>query len=470
VGIALDALAATTTITEAQPHLGPAVPVGPVRAGPFLPGAVGRIDGQVPPRFRATLRRRAAPGAVVSELADGKGWRWQDKLNDIGAGSFVLANDDPDVELVRASDLVVCEVDGAAAFTMLVREMQRSAVAGGEESAQLTTVAGPSSLAVLEEAVVYGARPLWCFPIENDRLFSWPAFDYDSSWWGRPAVLARYYESTYWGEDLGDSGYRSWPEDFPDHYGQWMWAPGTTWRYAPAGTCYFLATMNVPPGLAQIKVYLACDDVGHLFFDGQRIAEAAWSGGDTRTVVETVDVTPGLHILGIEATNQYNAQADAMGDLNPGGVLCTVYALNPAGALIEPPLLRSQEHWICLAYPPAPPGMKAGEAMVHVVREAQYRGALAGVTLAFNEHTDSAGRPWPLMGDIATKIGYDLLTFFKELANTYVDFAIAPGSLTLYAWVKGTRGRHTGVSLHPPTDPHDPDSGNLAQLDHKKLM
>lgn len=418
--------------------------------------------------FRTTLRRRADPATVVTELANAKGWRWQDRLNDAGAASFVLADDDPDLALIEPSDLVVIEVNDTPAFTMVIRELDRTAVAGGEEAAQLTTVSGLGHVAVLDEALVYGIRPLWCWPIEDDRLFSWPVFDYDDTAWDRPIVLARWDDATYWAEG-SVIGNPPAPSDFPDHDGTWMWAPGATWQYAPAGTCYFRGVFNVPDTYNKIGLYVAADDIGHVYFDGQRIGENTWALENWRTYNETIEVTPGLHVIGVEAVNAYDPASAASGDHNPGGVLCSVYGLGAGGALAEV-LLRSDDQWVVLAYPDSPPGMTPGEVITHCVTEAQARGGLAGVTLGFDRYVDSDGTPWPLLGEVSTKIGYDLLTFIKELANTYIDFAMRPGELVLDAWVRDGRGTNTGVDLHPATDPTDPDSGNLRALTYKRVL
>lgn len=418
--------------------------------------------------LRTTLRRRADLGTVVTELTDAKGWRWQDRLNDAGAASFVLAEDDPDLALIEPSDFVVVELDGTAVFTMVIRELNRVAVDPGEEAAQLTTVSGLSSVAVLDEALVYGIRPLWCWPVEDDRLFSWPAFDYDDSAWPRPIVLARWDDPTYWSEG-SVVGAPPAPADFPDPDGTWMWAPGGTWQYAPAGPCYFRGVFDVPAAYNKVGVYFAADDVGHIYFDGQRIGDNTWSLDSWRSYNETIEVTPGLHVIGVEATNAFDPTSDASGDHNPGGVLCTVYGLGAGGERVEV-LLRSDDQWVVLPYPDPPPGMTPGEVLGHCVREAQARGGLAGVTLSFNDDVDSDGTAWPLLGDVSTKIGYDLLTFIKELSNTYIDFAMAPGALVLHAWVHDGRGVDTGVDHHRATDPTDPDSGNLAALKYKRVL
>lgn len=450
----------------------------PVRVPTRLPGAVGVPPGYVPPTFRATLRRRSAPSTVVAEITDGFGFQWQDQLNEVGAGSFTLVNDDPVLGMIQAGDLVLFEVDDAPAFTMLVRELTRTTIAEGEESAQTTTVSGPSTLAVLDEAVVYPVRPLWCWPIQDDRLFSWPSFDYYDAWWGRPEIMAPYkpwdYPYSYWGEDLGEGNFQPWPKDFPDELGSWQWGAGAgTWQYAKAGTVYMRMTFGVyDPDITKVEMFVAADNVGHIYFDGQRVGETEWARGETNVWSQKIDVTPGLHVVAFEVVNAYSAVTEQLQDLNPGGLLMTIYNLGPDERRLEPPIARSDAFvsWTVLPYPTTVPGMTPGEAMLICIREARdNRGGLAGVSTTFTDRVDSAGKPWPVMGEISTRVGNDLLTFFKELTNTYVDFAMSPGGLVLSAWAKGTRGQDRNVALTPPTDPQDPWSGNLRQLTHRRI-
>ena len=450
----------------------------PVRLPPVLPGARGAPPGYVPPPFRATLRRRNAPATVVAEILDGFGFQWQDQLNEVGSASFNVANDDPVLGLIGSGDLVLFEVDDAPAFTMLVRELNRTTIAEGEEAAQTTTIAGPSTLAVLDEAIVYPVRPLWCWPIQDDRLFSWPSFDYYDAWWGRPEVMARYipenYGESYWGEDQGEGNWVSWPKDFPDWGATWQWAAGEgTWQYARAGTAYMRMTFGVyDPDVTKVEMAVAADNVAHIYFDGQRIGETEWRREETSVWSETIDVTPGLHVVAFEVINNYSTITEQLEDLNPAGLLMSIFALGPGEERVYPPIARSDAFvsWTVLAYPATVPGMTPGEAMLICIREAQGRGALAGVSITFSEKLDSAGKPWPLMGEISTRVGNDLLTFFKELANTYIDFAISPGGLVLSAWVKGTRGQDRGIALTAPTDHTDPMSGNLRQLTHRRIV
>jgi hypothetical protein len=219
----------------------------------------------------------------------------------------------------------------------------------------------------------------------------------------------------------------------------------------------------------RIKLSFALDGTGTVFLDGQEVGANTWALDSWKTTNEDLDVSPGDHVIAVQCQNDFMAPDDPNQTQNPGGILVSASISSPGG-YVGLPLGRSGVGWDFLAYPPTEPGMTPGQAMRLCIAEAQYRGALGGLQWAFDDLTDSAGAPWPIVGDIATNVGTDLLTFFRELSGTYIDFAMAPASMVLYAWAQGQRGETTGLALHPPTNPADPWSGNLGQLKHKRVL
>lgn len=154
---------------------------------------------------------------------------------------------------------------------------------------------------------------------------------------------------------------------------------------------------------------------------------------------------------------------------NPGGLIMAIYEQDEEPTNL---LLHTNNSWKIVAYPAEPPGMTPGEVISRVKREASRRGNdLADlITLKFSHQVDSAGRPWPVVADIASKVGTDYLTFLLELTAKYVDMWMAPGTLDFYAWSKGTRSKLRDVTLHSPSDPDDPESGNMYELTHTVLV
>jgi hypothetical protein len=463
--VASRSLLASARVRHAQSaHLAPVS--APLRAhGPFA-----RFPGEVPVPLRLTLRQRWDPKVIVTTFDQVKSPSWQSALSEPGAGSFVIANDDPDLNLAQLHDaLVMFELHGWAAFTLLPRNIERVVLSPAENAGQLTKVAGPGTLAILEEALVYPSRGPGVWPIEDDRLFSWPAPAYDDSWWAQPWVMARWIDPTVWTTDA-KLGSPPAPADWPDPECEWIWAPGTDWMLAPGGSCYARANFQVPEGVTRLRLYFAFDAAGTLYLDGQEIGTNTWALDSWKATQEEIAVTPGWHNVAVKATNDYLTEEDSNQTQNPGGILVAVYAAGPTG-LIGDPLLRSNAtDWRMLAYPLVEPGMTPGEAIATCVNEAKARGGLVPVTLAFDRYTDSAGAPWPIVGDIATKVGFDVLTFVRELSGTYIDVAMAPGGFVLYAWGRGYQGENTAVSLHGPTDPADPNSSNVAMISQKRVL
>ena len=418
-------------------------------------------EGVIPPRLQASLHRRPDLLPTVAVLGGSFQRQWQDELNEVGSGSMTIANEDAQATLVGPGDIVRFEDDGYACFAWIVREINRAQIAEGEEHDQVTDFTGEGLLSMLSEGVVYPARGPGIKPYDDERIFSWPSVDYDESWWGYTDVLGP-PNSGYWVD-----GIKNWPANSG---AEWIWAhyPNSL-EWAPAGACYFRATFTVPEGVDLVRMFVILDAEGEVYVDGMAMLPAMYDAEPVEPAETDMEVTPGVHNVAIVCTNDVDPESDQIH--NPGGVLFAMWGLNSVGQWVPPePLLVSNGSWRIVEYPPYPPGMTVGEVMTHCVAEAQARGALLGLTLGFTGEVDSDGNPWPEYTNIATDVGTDVLTFFKELCNTYIDMWMEPAQFRLHAWVKGMRGSHLAdVDLHPVTNPLDPWSGNLAGLSYKRV-
>jgi hypothetical protein len=436
---------------------------GPVTRRPLVLGARGSFPGEVPVAMQVTVYRRghSAPVGTFDQI---KSPQFQDVLSEAGAGSVVIANDDPDLAWVTEDSLLMFELHGWAAFTLLPRQLSRETVPAGEEAGALTTIEGAGNLGVLEEAVVYPARGLDRWPIEEDRLFSWPSVDYRDEWWTPPITFGVCNNNTTaaWS---GLAGAMPAPAEM-------LWAPGTNQFLAPGGNCYFRHHFHWFGERTKAVVYFVADDEGDVYLDGEQIGTfPPWKNTPEDVQKETVDIDAGDHTIAVRVRNSEAGPmwTDDMGWFNPAQLSVAIFPTDAAGNHSGGPItFTRRQDWIGLYYPPNPPGMTPGEAMIHCIREAQDRGCLADLLWTFDEVTDSGGAPWPIVGDIATKVGYDMLTFFRELAGAYTDMAMAPGSMLLYAWSYGERGEHTDVQLTRATG--TPESGNVGQMSHRRLL
>lgn len=445
---------------------------GPVAYGPHVSQPNVVIPDLVP-----VLYRRTDLATEIVRFDDSHSRRWIDQLNEPGSGSIVVQNDDADLASIGDGDVIRFDLHGEAAMAILVRQREQATIAGDEEHGQTTILSGPGTLAIYDEAVIYPTRGVGSSPVEEDRLFSWQSADYDDSAWGRAAELclvvpgsgyldpagSQVAPPSYW-EDVGTKvdidGIK------PFALSKWIWAPGSVLASAPLGTCYVRQTFYVASATSMI-FYGIADNELHLYVDGQQIIDTlSWEFDPTDVKKATVYLDAGWHVCAASGTNLLGASPPA----NPAGIAIAAHLVDDTGTISTTPTLWSDRNWLMLAYPPEPPGMTPGEVIRIVTEEARTRGALPDVDLAFDDDVDSDGVPWPIVGDISTRVGTDCLTFLRELAQTYIDMWMSPGSWTLHAWVRDGRGTDTAITLHAPTDTNDPTSGNLAALNHRRAL
>lgn len=476
------------TISSFDTHYYLGAPTGEDRTFPMLGAVRGAraggpfvgVEGEAVPRLRASLHRRTSPWVTQAVLDGASGRQWQDELNEAGSAAMTIANEDAQVDLPREGDIVRFEDQGYACFAWVIREINRQAIAQGEEIDQVTDFAGEGLLSLLREAVVYPSAGLESRPIEDKRYFSWQSNPYDDTWWANAQVIS-YYEpgvnQTPIGEPPGSGmygGITQWPlPNVPvittNHGDYWL---------APGGWCYMRKAFYIDPSedLRMVVVYGACDDGSMWWFDGQpMLVTDEWSNSNTDLQWFETDVSPGWHVIAVAVEN--SSAGPMWSDMfnrwiNPWMLMCAVYRFDEMnGTPYGDPIMTSDGSWKIVDYPPHPPGWTPGEVIHRAFGEAQGRGSLVGITLGFSQEVDSDGNPWPEVGDIATMVGTDYFTFIvKELTETYIDVWMSPATLTLHAWVKGLRGEHKAdVALHRPTDPDDPWSGNLAALSFKRV-
>lgn len=417
-------------------------------------------DGTTPTDLTAKVYRRAAPNTLVVELDQSFDRTWQDQLNETGSGSLKILNDDPDYSSIQMGDVIRYELQGFAAFSMLARDWQIDTLVQGEEADELTTIQGPGIVSVLDEAVVYPSLGVGVSPITEDRVFNWTSPEFDASDWHTARFLAYYDDQSagpFW-VDNGDG--RSLPKGFPaDAYAVWVGPTVGDANTAPPGDCYYIVDVTfTDPG--RVIVYFAGDDLGRMWFDSTLLIENRFG----QSTGAELDVSAGLHRLAIWVQNAPDQQDDNTGD--PTGFVYAIYEKD--GGTVGTLLAASDASVTkVLEYPPFTPGMTPGQAVRLCVEEAQARGALPGVDLNFDDHVDSAGVAWPIVGDIATKVGNDVLTFCRELSGTYIDFWMEPASLTLWLWNKDTRGGSLPVTLDGTTSAA---TSNVATLTHRRVI
>lgn len=443
----------------------PPAPVSVAMAPAFrLPVAMGpraiTQPGTVVPPIRAWLFGRGDLANPIAELDMTFARQWQDQLNENGTGEFDISLDDPDVAAITDDMVVRFDLYDFAAFTWLPRDRESRLIAEAEEHDQTAHISGPGHIAVFEEALVYPARGVDALPVQEDRNFDWTVVDFDDAAWINATVLATVYEA--------QNGPRQWPytpfgQNFPEPDAPVIGPHMATNEAAPGGPCYLRGTITCEGGLHAL--YALIDNYGEVYIDGQQIIVVSAVDGFINASYLSIELSPGPHVFAVRCVN-FDDPEDVHnfpGYRKGQGPMATALSLWKADANGQPVSLvgHADDTWRIVEFPPSPPGMTAGEVIRHVVQEAQVRGAIPFIELGFNDDTDSSGQPWPIVTTISTKVSTDLLTFFREMAATYIDFALDRASWTLRAWVHGTKGDVSNVEAHAVTDPLDPWSGNI---------
>ena len=430
-------------------------------------------------RLTLELIARNSLDHVLSTLDGSHDRNFQDQLSDTGSGQLVVDNDDPDAAALTIDRLVRFKIANVPAWCMLIEQRQITAATEGEEHDEVTVVSGRGHLAVMEEGVVYPTFGVGHRPIEEDRYFDWtsPPSVYDDTSWGPPNVLG-----TYTPGDTGSVlGYplNEWPDAAAQHITTNLFDPAGT----PSGYVYFRKTFTLASPVF-MTVLVHGDDRTRVFVDGVFLMSSENNGlegepSPYRAPRQSIHLDAGDHVIAVELVNYWITAGFPL-EWGPFDGASVTYPPNLATLILTgmeqlgngtfgSVILHTDNTWKMVEYPSAPPGMTPGQVLRILLSEAQARGALLEVSLGFGDVYDSNGNPWGFI-DFSTKVGTDYLTVLKEMAESYIDVWMDPSSLVLHATTKGTRAGASGVTLHTPTNPDDPTSGNLTELAYAETV
>lgn len=441
----------------------PETRVGPLVSGPIMAPVEVRLSSTDLPRgLVAKVFRHPDYRIPVLELEDAFERGWREVLNETGSGSFKIPNASAERDELELDDLVRFELDGRALFTMTVPEDDSETIAPGEEHDEVTTFTGPGHVGLTSEAIVMPARGADAKPIQIDRLFSWPSPEFDDSGWRAATELSTVDDSVgVWPLTFGGTD----EHQFPDRTALIVGPSTGSTTSAPVGTCYFRSEVTIGATVKAV-LFVGQDNVVDFYVDGQAFLHA----DDVRlTSSIQLELSAGAHTFAAQVLSGAQLPPAAPTESNPLGLAWALYRADQNGEGVELLAHSTGANTKIVEYPDPPPGMTPGEVISIIFEEAQADDLLEGWTLTFDRDVDSAGNPWPVVGDISTKVGNDYRTFIlDELASTYVDVRALPGGLVLEAFIRGSMGIETDVELHPPTDPKDPKTGNLTELGHKR--
>lgn len=328
----------------------------------------------------------------------------------------------------------------------LVEPRDAQTITQQEESGEVTTIGGRGSLAILDDDPIEPWKLDW-YPDMQAHRMSYAHPDYDDSAWGPPYVKSLAGQrSPHW------TGY---PRGWNDPAAAWISGPKGSNLNAPAGTTYFRRKFTLATG-GQFAMFWTGDNTADLSIDGVPISTIQnWQQ------LQRVDLflSAGDHYLACQVDNHVQAIN------NPTAFLFSMRTVGGQGKLGAVVLRTSSSAlWKVLQFPAAVPGWPVGKVVNYFLDKREAHGGNV-IVRNFTDLVDSDGLAWPIVTDMTIQCGITCLQFIEQLAESYIDVKMAPGSWTLSVWNKGQKGGILPVALTNSTE----ELGCLEGLQHRTL-
>jgi hypothetical protein len=441
-------------LTYDQTVLGAMIPWGlVVNGGRFTTTDAGGSP-IVPTPIEWQVSTRAAPMTSLVELTpeivagDPQGifdYQWDDPLNEIGAWSFSIQNDDPDIDELVDDRLVTAFVDGEAAFQGIVGPSNRHTVA--DPPGEFSTYSGPQNTAILADTTIPSTLGDDALPLEDVRAFGAMSPGFDDSGWGAPKKLATHTEiSTYYTGNPVGSLYDP---------AQWIGPPEGSQDDAPQGVMHIRVAPVVSGG--KYVLFTTADDQVDAWVQNILMlsTDKTWGIEFWRKLHRVVfDATVGPLQLYFKVTNN----APTVVGANPMALIWWLYEADDAGNPLPGGLVaHSDTNCKALAYPAVAPGYTIGKAALEVLP--------SGITADFDAHVDSNGTPWATPAELVARVGDDSFwAWLQSLADLDIDYELTPQHhLRLYQL--GGMGDASGVTWSAAVDA---DESQVGALDHQR--
>lgn len=412
-----------------------------------------------------------ATGSLVSALDP----KWHEEINEPGYSSFAAHKDDPILGLISLpNSLVSYLVDATVAFTMLIEGYEAIDIpvttgSEGEDAPAITTFTGQGVGALIDRIIWWPSLGVKKKPVEEDIKCDWTSFDYDDSGWAAATLICTVGDvQTGGGTDWG-GGANKWDDDFPSPTANILGPSTATVITALPGVCYFRQPVVIAEdGVRRLSGLM--DNYGEYDIDGVQILTVGQTQDGTmtafqQTVSATIELTAGLHVVAWRVVN-----FPITGN-NPMGGAWTLEHLDATGTVLGLDAQSDVNYALVVEYPATPPGMTPGQAVLIGLNKAADRAGPADVlsianilsTATWDEFTDSNSNDWPVVANMATKVGTKIGQFLRELSVAHIDWRVVKdgGEIRLDLYRKGEMTTTPGVTFEPPTDPDDESTGNL---------
>lgn len=268
-----------------------------------------------------------------------------------------------------------------------------------------------------------------------------------------------------------------WPKNAAAY---WIWTSNPD-RASRDGDRYFRTTLTLDD-TTKVRIMAVGDEDLMLLVDGRVVMRQRFDRW-RKTRFVNLTLSAGDHLIAARVGHDYRRRMHAHGDGKGAGLLLAVVTMGTKKivkkggkhgerkverrSVVRDVLLRSRTNgWVARGPRDGPPGWFPSQVLSTFVTEAQARDVLGfdGITLAYTNTKDSAGRAWGRRVAASYKVGITGLDLVQQLVEAGLDVAMIQGAL--YAWDRRGRNLQHSVSL----DGHVAGSGDRISAHHPNAL
>lgn len=373
--------------------------------------------------------------------------KYLDEIDDVGAGSFVIGNDDEqirnDADLLQYRNLVRVYVENKCRGGFLIQKKEPVYLGKGEYSAKETEISGEGLKTWLHDATVHPEGGLKTTSPES-RHFNFATARGD---WYKPEQWKTPISFTTTKDMSSANPWKYAPAEWPDApSAKWVWGHAREANnQQPIGDNYFRFEFNVA-SKGDYSVFFAADDAYDAYIDGELAQAEAGSPANWKqtTRIDKEGLEPGTHVFAIRVRNTGGG----------AGLVAAVFRVGNADTPVAASLVGQTggAGWVVASYPDPVPGWSPGGVMITLLNEAKARDVrMAGwLTPTFTETKDSAGNDWERFLPWEFGVGTDYLSVLETLEELSCEAWIDPETLELHMWIQRGYERATQTTQGQP--------------------